>query len=255
MVSLQASPLLLIILSGLVISAISLVGASTFFLSDFYLKKALKPLVALSAGSLLGAAFFHLIPESVETFENSILTYVLIVSGFLSFFVLEQFLFWHHCHGAPGEHHHGKVLRVMVMVSDSVHNLVGGLAVGAGFMVSPQMGFITWIGEALHEIPQELGDFGVLIHSGWSRKKALLFNFLSGLAFLLGGILAYYLSRFIRIDYFIPFSAGHFIYLSTVDLVPEINRQNHLAKTLLHFASFVTGLCVLFLIKVMMEHD
>lgn len=247
-------PLILITASSVAISVISLVGASTFFLSDKYLHKILKPMVALSAGSLLGAAFFHLIPESVESFDNSIQTYILVVAGFLSFFILEQFLFWHHCHGAPNEHHqHGKILRVMVMVSDTAHNFIGGLAVGASFMVSPHIGLVTWVGEALHEIPQELGDFGVLVHTGWSRQKALLFNFLSGLAFFLGGLGAYFLSQYMNIVYFIPFSAGHFIYLSTVDLVPEINKHGKLSHTVVHFITFVLGLSALLFLRIYFE--
>lgn len=235
-------------------SSISLIGASTFFLSDRYFKKILKPLVALSAGSLLGASFFHLIPESIETINNTLLTFVLVFLGFLSFFILEQFLFWHHCHEAPSEHHtHRKVLRAMIMVSDSIHNFIGGVAVGASFMVSPKIGLITWLSEALHEIPQELGDFGVLVHTGWTKRKALFFNFLSGLTFLLGGFVAFALSFHIDIIYFLPFSAGNFIYLATVDLVPEINRHERLSHSIVHFLAFVAGTGVLLGIRVVFD--
>lgn len=241
-------PLVLILISGLAMSAISLIGVTTFFVTDKLLKKMIKPLVALSAGSLLGASFFHLIPESVETLGNSMTLYVLVIVGFLSFFILEQFLHWHHCHGSLEEHsQHRKPMRYLILISDSIHNFIDGVAVGASFIVSPALGWVTWFGTALHEIPQELGDFGVLVHTGWSKKRALFFNFISGMAFILGGLLTYVLSAKVSIVYLLPFTAGNFLYLATVDLVPEINKSDKLSKNIVHFLSFLAGIVLLYI--------
>ena len=248
-------PLILIMFGGLAMSAISLIGIATFFVSDKLLHRMTKPLVALSAGSLLGAAFFHLIPESVETLGNTLDMYVLVIVGFLSFFVLEQFLHWHHCHGGLGEHsHHRKTIRYLTLISDSIHNFIDGVAVGASFVVNPALGWVTWFGTALHEIPQELGDFGVLVHTGWSKKKALLFNFLSGMTFIVGGLCAYLVSIKVNVVYFLPFTAGNFLYLATVDLVPEINKSDKLSKNIIHFLSMVAGIVLLYVFHELFEH-
>ncbi|WP_201776607.1 ZIP family metal transporter [Allosalinactinospora lopnorensis] len=171
-------------MSGFAMSALALVGSVTLLLSDRAFKRVVLPLVAMAAGALLGGVLFHMLPESVRAFDNSLVVYVWVAVGLFSFFVLEQFLHWHHCHRPDSSH---RPLGHLVLVADGLHNLIGGLAVGGAFVVDVRLGVVTWPVAAAHEVPQELGDFGILLHSGW----ALAYNFLSALTFVLGGVLAY----------------------------------------------------------------
>jgi zinc and cadmium transporter len=181
-----------IIVSGLAMSGIALVGGITLFLKDSTLQKITLPLVAFSAGSLIGGAFFYMIPASIETMGNSIVPFCWIVAGFTTFFALEQLLHWHHCHLAGASCK--KPLTYLILIGDGLHNFIGGLAVAGTFLVDIRLGIMTWLAAVAHEVPQELGDFGVLIHGGWSKLSALAFNVLSALTFLLGGLIAYTLS-------------------------------------------------------------
>ncbi|MCK5211621.1 ZIP family metal transporter, partial [Candidatus Parcubacteria bacterium] len=172
------STLLWIILATVAMSAVSLVGALALVLKENILKRIIKPLVAFSAGSLLGGAFFHLLPEALKESGEVIKIFVILLIGFAIFFLLEQFIHWHHCHRLPSEHKHP--VTYLILISDGVHNFLDGLAIGAAFVIDVRLGLATTLAIAMHEIPQELGDFGILIHGGWKKAKALLFNFFSG---------------------------------------------------------------------------
>lgn len=148
--------------------------------------------------------------------------YVALVVGFASFLLLEQFLHWHHCHRVPSEH---KPLGYLILVADGVHNLIRGLAVGAAFIVDIKLGIVCWLAAAAHEIPQELGDFGILVHSGWQPKKALVFNVMSALTFLVGAIVAHAVSGAADVAILIPFAAGNFIYIASADLIPQLTSS------------------------------
>lgn len=139
-------------------------------------------------------------------------------------------------------------LGYLILVADGVHNLVGGLAVGAAFLVDTQVGLVTWAAAAAHEVPQELGDFGILVHAGWSRTRALLFNFVSALTFLVGGLLAYALASKIEVVWLLPFAAGNFLYISAADLVPELTRHEGGARKAFLTFTFVLGLIVLLVV-------
>lgn len=203
-------------------SAVAMVGAVTLILPEARLKRVVMPLVAVAAGSLLGGAMFHMLPSAVDRLGNDLSVYVALVVGFASFFLLEQFLHWHHCHRAPSEH---KPLGYLILIADGVHNFIGGLAVGAAFIVDIRLGIVSWLVAAAHEIPQELGDFGILVHSGWQPKKALAFNVASALTFLIGGMVAHALSGAADVAILIPFAAGNFIYIASADLIPQITSS------------------------------
>ena len=237
------STLAWIVVAGLGMSALALVGATTIFLPPPILARLLLPMVGLAAGSLLGGAFFHMLPESVDVLGNDLDIYLALVVGFLVFFVLEQFLHWHHCHRA--EHDQHRPLGYLVLLADGLHNLIGGLAVGGAFMVDIRVGIVTWLVAAAHEVPQELGDFGVLVHSGWQRRSALAWNFASALTFLLGALLAYALADHIEVGYLLPFAAGNFIYIAAADLLPEITAETRTRNKLETSAAFMIGLTIL----------
>jgi zinc and cadmium transporter len=208
-----------IVVFGLAMSALALVGGLTTVLSERALARILMPLVALAAGSLLGGAFFHMLPEAVERSGNELSVYVWLVAGFAVFFLLEQYLHWHHCHRPVSEH---APLGYLILLADGLHNFLGGLAVGAAFVVDLRVGIVTWLVAAAHEVPQELGDFGILVHSGWKTRSALAYNVASALTFLVGGLVAYALSDTVDVAFLLPFAAGNFIYIAAADLVPQI---------------------------------
>jgi len=239
-----------IVASGLGMSAIALIGALTLVLSEARLNRLLLPLVALAAGTLLGDALFHLIPASAAATESQLRVFVWVAAGFAAFLALEQFLEWHHCHTAPCQH---RPLTYLILIADALHNFIGGLAVGAAFLIDLRVGFAAWLTAAAHEIPQELGDFAILVHGGWRPRRALLYNFLSALTFLAGGLAAYASSAHIDVTFLLPFAAGNFIYIAAADLIPEVKHHASVARSALHFACFLAGLGGLWLVALVLE--
>ncbi len=238
--------LLTIILATLIVSLISLLGAITLAIKKNLMKKLMMGLVALSAGALMGGAFLHLIPESIEEFGSNILIYVLI--GFTVFFLVEKILHWRHCHEVDCKIHS---FAYMSLLGDAIHNLIDGLIIGVTFVVDTSLGVASTIAIILHEIPQELGDFAVLVHGGFSIKKALLANFLTALTAVLGGILGYFLITFTEnaMMYLLPFAAGGFIYISASDLLPELRKEVNIVKAIINFLIFLIGIALMFIVK------
>jgi zinc and cadmium transporter len=237
---------------GVLMSAIALVGSVTLLLPERLFERIILPLVALSAGSLLAGALFHLMPAAVHEMPG-LTPWIWCMVGFGSFFMLEQFLHWHHCHKPT--HDHKAPLGWLILIADGVHNFIGGLAVAGAFLIDIRLGIIAWLPAAAHEIPQELGDFGILIHGGFDKKLALLFNLLSGLTFLLGGLVAWGVSTQIDVSFLIPLGAGNFIYIAAADLIPEINREGDARRAVVHFLSFVAGVIMLWAIAMFIPHS
>jgi zinc and cadmium transporter len=237
------STLAWIVIAGVGMSLLALVGTITVVLPRATLARVLLPMVGLAAGSLLGGAFFHMLPEAVDALDNKLGIYVALTTGFVVFFILEQFLHWHHCHRTVHSGH--RPLGYLILLADGLHNLIGGLAVGGAFMVDVRVGAVTWLVAAAHEVPQELGDFGVLVHSGWKPRSALLWNFVSALTFLVGALIAYGLADHVDVAYLLPFAAGNFIYVAAADLLPEITSEPRTRDKLETTAAFLIGLGIL----------
>jgi zinc and cadmium transporter len=237
---------------GLVMAAISLVGCVTLFLKERTFRLIILPLVAFSAGSLMGGAFLHMLPAAVEGIGSGLSVYVWLLAGFSVFFVLEQFLHWHHCHRDSAAC--TSPTTYLILLADTVPNFIGGLAVASAFLVDIRLGIATWLAAAAHEVPQELGDFAVLIHGGWEKKKALAFNFFSALTVPLGGLVAYLASRHLDVTFLLPFAAGNFLYIGASDLVPEVNRHHSLKVNLVHFGAFIAGILLLLALKQSLGH-
>lgn len=247
----QMTTFLWILLGGLLMSAIALIGSVTLILRESTLQKLLLPLVAFAAGSLIGGALFHMLPAAL-TRMPALTTLRWVALGFASFFALEQFLHWHHCHRAFAECK--KPLTYLILIGDGLHNFLGGLSIAGVFLMDVRLGIAAWIAAAAHEIPQELGDFGVLIHGGWEKRLALLFNLLSGLTFLAGSLVAYGLSQQLDVSWLVPLAAGNFLYIGASDLVPEVNKPHSLGVSLLHFVIFGAGLALLYALAVVGGH-
>jgi len=232
---------------GVAMSAIALVGSVTLLLSEATLRRIVLPLVAFAAGSLIGGAFFHMLPAAVLASGDLATSSVYLVVGFAVFFVLEQFLHYHHCHRASAECR--QPLTYLVLIGDGLHNFLGGIAVAGTFLIDVRLGITTWLAAAAHEVPQELGDFAVLVHGGWPKRRALLFNALSASTFLLGGLVAYVASFRFELSTLVAFAAGNFLYIGASDLVPEVNRHRDPITDIVLFAFFAAGLWLLFLIR------
>jgi zinc and cadmium transporter len=244
------STLLWIVISGLAMSAIALVGSVSLLLPGRVLGHVLLPLVAFAAGTLLGGAFLHMLPAAIEQSGPRLSVFLWLLAGFTSFFVLEQFLHWRHQHRADDPR---SPLTYLILIGDGLHNFLGGLAVGGAFVVDLRLGLSAWLAAAAHEIPQEIGDFGVLVHGGWSKRKALLFNVISALTFLLGGMVAWAVSRQIDVSFLLPFAAGNFIYIAASDLIPEVRKPSPLPIGILHLTALLLGLGLLYILRILLD--
>jgi len=235
-----------ILLATIANSLLALAGAVTLGWSEKTLNRILHALVGFSAGALLGGAFFHLIAESLEEMPTMETFYIVFV-GFILFFLIERFLHWHHCHKEKCEVH---AFSYMILVGDAIHNFIDGLIIAASFLVDISVGIVTTIAVMSHELPQELVDFGVLVYGGFSRKKALLYNFVSQLTSVAGGIIGFF---FIGTSgfavYLLPFAAGGFIYIGASDLIPELHKQENMRKAMEAFVFFLLGLGFMIAVK------
>ena len=213
-----------IIAATLIISLISLVGGLLMLVKEKLAEHLAVHFLSLAAGVLLATAILDLLPEAVESASQVGNVYLLIIAGIVFFFFAERYLLWFHHHDEP----HGlKPTRYLILFGDAMHNLMDGLAVGASFSVSPQLGIITSLAVAGHEIPQELADLAILVKGGMKIEKALLFNFLSALTAILGGLIAFAFASIAQftIPFFIAFTTGMFIYIAASDLIPELHLQ------------------------------
>ncbi|MFH1841458.1 MAG: ZIP family metal transporter [Candidatus Nealsonbacteria bacterium] len=241
----------LIIISTFSISLISLIGAVTLFLKEELLNKVLLVLVAFSAGALIGGAFLHLLPEAIEkTGQGQVLNiFLYLILGFCFFFVLENFIRWHHHHAK--NHPNIMPFSYLVLISDGIHNFIDGLIIAASFMTAFPIGIATTLAVALHEIPQEIGDYGILVYGGFKKVKALFLNFLSAIIIVFGGLAGFLLFDKIgeSVIFLLPFAAGSFIYIASSDLIPEIHQRTVSKKSFLHFFVFLLGIGLMLTMK------
>lgn len=214
------------IFSVVIISLISMVGIMTLWLKENQLKRIVLYMVSFSAGALFGDAFLHLIPEVIEEsgFELSISFFILF--GVLFSFAVEKFLRWRHCH-IPTSTDHPHSFAYMNLFGDAIHNLIDGLIVGGSYLVNFSVGLATTLAVIFHEIPQEFGDFGVLVHGGFSKRKALWFNLLTAFTAVIGTVIALIFGSIIEgfKPLMLSFAAGNFIYIAGSDLIPELRKD------------------------------
>lgn len=233
------------------VSAVSFVGIASLSLTIERLKKILFILVSLSAGTMLGDAFLHLIPESLEAESLGLdRTVALILTGILVFFVLEKIVCWRHCH-IPTSDEHPHQLAIMNLMGDVLHNFIDGAIIAGSFLVNPKIGISTTLAVISHEIPQEIGDYGVLIHAGYTRKKALFLNFLIALSAFLGLFIVFALDGKVNwIEACLPpFTAGGFIYIATADLIPEMKKESGFKKSSIQLVAILIGIAIMALIR------
>ena len=238
------------LLSVAVVSVLSLWGILTLMLRGELKAGILSYLVSFSVGGLFGGALFHLIPEASAANGFTLHVSTWILTGILASFVVEQCFRWRHCH-IPSSDEHPHSFAYMNLFGDAVHNFIDGLAIGASYLISASTGLATTLAICFHELPQEIGDFGVLLYAGFERRTALLYNFLTSLTAFLGVVFA--LSLGTRVEglasFLIPFAAGNFIYIAGSDLIPELHAEEELGKTITQLATMMLGAGFLYLVR------
>jgi zinc and cadmium transporter len=227
-----------IIGSAIVGGALSVVAAALF---AFNARSNWVPmLVSFAIGALLGAAFLDVLPEAIVASGDASTTTSIVLAGILGFFVLEKLVLWRHCHIESceghephfGEHDHGRS-GLMILVGDTFHNFVDGVLIAAAFMEDPRLGMVTALAIVAHEIPQEVGDFLILLHSGYTKARALFFNLLSSLATLVGGLIAWFALSAVQtaVPALLALAAASMIYVAVADLIPGLHKRPELAAT------------------------
>jgi zinc and cadmium transporter len=248
------SPLLWILLTTLIISLASLVGIFTLSLKEDFLNKILLSLVSLSSGTLLGGAFIHLIPEGIELVQPDKF-FLWLLGAFILYLLIEKLLHWRHCHKIGGQCEAHATIGQMNLIGDAVHNFIDGVIIATTFLISIPLGITTAIAIAVHEIPQEIGDFGVLLYAGFRKKKAIVLNFLISLMTVVGGLVGWFLSFYVEglTAYFLPIAAGGFIYIAASDLLPEIRKENNGVKFFTNLFVLLFGVGLMLLVKLIGE--
>jgi len=240
--------LLFALIASTIVCLISLIGVIGLLIEEKLLKRIIIFLVAFAAGGLIGGAFLHILPESMEFIKDPIQLFLYVILGFVLFFVMEKYLYWHHCHNTKCEIHMFTYLNI---AGDILHNFSDGLIMGTIFIVDVKLGIATTIAIVFHEIPHELGNFMVLIYGGFSKLKALFFNFLSSLFAISGTVVGYYFAS--RVSSFskvlLPLAAGGFIYIASCDLIPELHKETGLKKSAFIMLTFALGIALMYLLK------
>jgi len=236
------------IASVFLVSLISFSGALTLAIKKEKLKDLLIYFVSFSAGALLGDVFIHILPEVVEEYSHSIsLIFIYVLVGILTSFILEKIICWRHCH-LPITKTHTHNFAWMNLWGDFFHNIIDGLTIAASYLLNIGAGIATTLAVVFHEIPQEIGDFGVLLHGGFKVKKALFLNFLTALSAVIGAMISLLLNN--RIEhltlFLAPFAAGNFIYIASSDLIPELHKETAIKKGVIQIVTFLLGVLVMY---------
>jgi zinc and cadmium transporter len=244
------SELLLILIAVTAVSIVALIGIFFVSFNDAFLKRILMVFVGFASGSLIGGAFFHLLPEALEKTGQSVWQYVVV--GIVSFFIMEKFLYWRHCHDGKCSVH---TFTYLNLIGDGVHNFIDGMVIATSFLISYSLGFATTLAVIFHEIPQEIGDFSILLYGGFRKRKALAYNFISALTAIVGSLIAYYSASYIKgvEQFLVPFAAGGFIYIATTDLMPELHRRTQVKDSLIQTATILIGLGLMLTLKILFE--
>jgi zinc and cadmium transporter len=238
------------LVSVVLVSLLSLLGLMFLAADETKLRRILLVLISFAIGGLSGDAFIHLIPESFKQLGFRLSTSLLIILGMFLFFAVEKLIRWRHCHFSTSEHHIHPVA-ALNLVGDAVHNFLDGIVIGASYAVSIPLGVTTTLAVLLHEIPHEIGDFGILVHAGFSVRRAILFNFLTALTAILGTILALAVGPYLQAFSvsMLPIAAGGFIYIAGSDLIPEVQAGcDSVWITAIQFLVIALGIAIMALL-------
>jgi len=245
----KISKLLVILASVALVSLIAFTGLLFISLKEAFLKRILMILVSFASGSLIGGAFIHLLPEALEQSGPNVFYYV--VAGIMLFFIMEKFLYWRHCHNGTCSVH---TFAFLNLIGDGIHNFIDGMIIASSYLHSHDLGVATTLAVIFHEIPQEIGDFGVLVYGGLSKRKALTYNFLSALTAIAGALVTYNLAFIQSIEqWLIPIAAGGFIYIAGTDLMPELHKQFQLKDSVAQLVTILAGITLMSALKIFLS--
>lgn len=237
------------IISVVVVSLVSLIGIFTLGIGVQKIKKWMLYFISFAAGAMLGDAFLHLLPEALNEGIDAFTVSAYALAGIVLFFLLEKVIFWRHCH-VPTSDNHPHALGKMNLIGDGLHNFIDGVIIAGSFLISPALGVTTALAVLLHEIPQEVGDFSILIHAGYTKQKALLFNLFSASLAIVGAVLVLAIGDSISsiASALVPFTIGGFIYIAAADLLPEIHREENTKKSFLQLSYFLLGIGLMWIL-------
>ncbi|MFX1489691.1 MAG: ZIP family metal transporter [Promethearchaeota archaeon] len=265
-----------------IVGSLSLIGILMISIKEKTLDRMLFILVAFATGTILATALFDLIPESLHHLEElgagiSIsLVFTFVIVGFVIFFVIERFIYWFHGHAHEEENKfvcyesmtegidtpvdrgsNIKSFALLNLIGDGLHNFLDGVIIMVAFLSSVGNGIIITLAVAFHELPQEIGDFGILVYGGFTKKRALFFNFLSAMVALLGGVLAFFLSETVELFnlFFLAFSGGGFLYIASTELMPEMTKEKNLKKSIIQALIFVAGVVLIMALVILLPHE
>jgi zinc and cadmium transporter len=247
------------VLATIVISLTGFIGFFTLSLSEKILHRVLFVLVAFSAGTILGAALFDLLPEAVELVDEA-LVFPIVAAGFVFFLFLERVIYWYHGHGHEYEHGEEKVtmgFAYLNLIGDFIHNFIDGMIIAAGFINGFIVGLTATIAVLFHELPQEMGDYGILVYAGMERRRALALNFLAAVSVIIGGAFG---SLFIASveelsGWMVAFSAGAFLFLSASELIPEMLKEDDRGRSVIQLAILVLGMLTIYSLGWVFPHE
>lgn len=244
--------------SVILVGLASLVGVFVLTLRASLVSRALLYMVSFATGAILGTVFLHLLPEVMEHSGDPLVGSMLILGGMILAFAIEKFIHWHHCHRTEHDDHEGRhthPVGSLILIGDGLHNFIDGMLIVAAYGVSVPVGIATTVAVVLHEVPQELGDVSLLLHSGFSRTKAILWNSVSACTAILGALVAFFFeSRVEGLEFaLLPIAAGNFLYIATTDLIPELHKETRLSKTLVQVLLLVAGIALMGVISMYAE--
>lgn len=248
--------LIYILFFTLIGSVFSLIGGVFMLFKKKLALRISHLLFSFAAGTLLGTAFFDLLPEAASNASKNINIFLWVLIGFLFFFLIERSIHWfHHHHEHPSAKGQVEPTVALITFGDSIHNFIDGIAIAASFLVNIPLGIVTALAVAAHEIPQEIGDFSILLHKGVDRKKVLLLNLLSSLAAIVGAVLTFFMADFVTglLPIFLAITAGFFIYIAASDLIPEIHEKNKAGFAFIESALLILGVFAIWVFVSLLE--
>lgn len=224
------------------VSLISFVGVVFIGFKEESLRRVTMAFVGFASGTLLAGALINLLPEALKALEPTT-TFYLVMAGIMVFFGIEKFLHWRHCHEEECEVH---TFAYTNLIGDGVHNFIDGVIIAATFMTRFELGLATTLAVIFHEIPQEMGDFVVCIYGGLSKKRTLVYNFVSALTAVLGAVITYFVPYFQSNNALVvPFAAGGFLYIAATDLMPELHKKSHARESIVQVAALLVGIALM----------
>jgi len=243
--------LVAILASVIIVSLMSLMGIIFIGLNERLLSRITTILVGFASGTLLGGAFLHLLPEAISSNIGTLTVFLYTIAGIIVFFALEKFFYWRHCHEKGCPTHTFVYLNI---IGDGIHNFIDGMVIAAAFLTSFDLGLPVTLAVISHEIPQEIGDFGILVYGGLNRKKALAFNFISAATAVLGALITYLLAYLQTLEILlVPFAAGGFIYIAATDLIPELHKKTSAGESLVQLVLILLGVGLMSFLKFAFE--